>query len=120
MKRIICLVALLVIGCEKNIESDYVEPNEVGYDCEEVQSYYQESVAPIISNYCMGCHSTSNPSGGLALDSFDSAVNGIMNGEVINRINMESDESGFMPQYSEKLSQQQLEVIQNFSELLCQ
>jgi len=115
MKRIICLIALLVIGCEKNIESDYV-----GYDCEEVQSYYQESVAPIMSNHCIGCHSTSNASGSLALDSFDSVVDGIMNGEVINRINMESSNPLFMPMGSEKLSQQQLEVIQNFSELLCQ
>jgi len=115
MKRIICLIALLVIGCEKNIESDYV-----GYDCEEVQSYYQESVAPIMSNHCIGCHSTSNASGSLSLDSFDSVVDGIMNGEVINRINMESSNPLFMPMGSEKLSQQQLEVIQNFSELLCQ
>ena len=115
MKRIICLIALLVIGCEKNIESDYV-----GYDCEEVQSYYQESVSPIMSNHCIGCHSTSNASGSLSLDSFDSVVDGIMNGEVINRINMESSNPLFMPMGSEKLSQQQLEVIQNFSELLCQ
>jgi len=120
MKRIICLVAFLAIGCEKNIESDYIEPNDVGYDCEEVQSYYQESVAPIMSNHCVGCHSSSNPSGSLALDSFDNTVNGIMNGEVINRINMESSNPLFMPLGSEKLSQQQLEVIQNFSELLCQ
>tara|TARA_Y100000748_G_C15346692_1_gene430221 strand:- start:612 stop:743 length:132 start_codon:yes stop_codon:yes gene_type:complete len=42
-----------------------------------------------------------------------------MNGEVINRINMESSNPLFMPLGSEKLSQQQLEVIQNFSELLC-
>ena len=73
-----------------------------------------------MSNHCIGCHSTSNASGSLALDSFDSAVNGIMNGEVINRINMESSNPFFMPLGSEKLSQQQLEVIQNFSELLCQ
>jgi hypothetical protein len=115
MKRIISLIALFVIGCEKNIESDYV-----GYDCEEVQSYYQESVAPILSNHCIGCHSSSSASGSLALDSFDGAVSGIMNGDVINRINLEASSPLFMPQGSEKLSQQQLDIIQNFSELLCQ
>ena len=93
--------------CEKNIESDYV-----GYDCNEVISYYQESVAPVLSSHCIGCHSSSSASGSLALDSFDSVVDGIMNGEVINRINMESSNPLFMPMGSEKLSQQQLEVIQ--------
>jgi len=115
MKRIISLLTLFVIGCEKNIESDYI-----GYDCDEVISYYQESVAPILSNHCVGCHSGSSASGGLALDSFDGAVIGVMNGNVINRINLEASSPLFMPQGSEKLSQQQLDIIQNFSELLCQ
>jgi hypothetical protein len=115
MKRIISLIVLFMIGCEKNIEEDYV-----GYDCAEVQSYYQESVAPILSNHCIGCHSVSGASGGLALDSFDAAVSGIMNGDVLNRINLETSDSFFMPQGAEKLSQQQLDIIQNFSELLCQ
>ena len=115
MKRIISLLTLFVIGCEKNIESDYI-----GYDCDEVISYYQESVAPILSNHCVGCHSGSSASGGLALDSFDGAVIGVMNGNVINRFNLEASSPLFMPQGSEKLSQQQLDIIQNFSELLCQ
>ena len=120
MKRIIFLIAVFVISCEENIESDYIEPIDLGYDCEEIQSYYQESIAPIMSNHCNGCHSSSNASGGLALDSFDRAVNGIMDGEVIRRINMEPTNTLFMPMFSEKLSEQELEVIQNFSELLCQ
>ena len=115
MKRIISLLTLFVIGCEKNIESDYI-----GYDCDEVISYYQESVAPILSNHCVGCHSGSSASGGLALDSFDGAVSGIMNGDVINRINLDTSSPLFMPRGSEKLSQQELDIIQNFSELLCQ
>ena len=115
MKRIISLLVLFVIGCEKNIESDYV-----GYDCDEVVSYYQESVAPIISNHCVGCHSGPGASGSLTLDSFDATVDGIMNGDVIHRINMEISNPLFMPLGSEKLSQQQLDIIQNFSELLCQ
>jgi hypothetical protein len=43
-----------------------------------------------------------------------------MNGDVLNRINLETSDSFFMPQGAEKLSQQQLDIIQNFSELLCQ
>lgn len=120
MKRIIFLIIVFVFSCEENIESDYTEPTDLGYDCEETQLYYQESIELIMSNHCNGCHSSSNPSGGLALDSFNSAVNGIMDGEVISRINMEPSNTLFMPMFSEKLSPQQLEVIQVFSEMLCQ
>ena len=115
MKRIIIFIVLFMISCEENMEEDYA-----GYDCEEIQSYYQESVAPILSNHCTGCHAASSASGGLALDSFDAAVSGIMNGDVIQRINLETSDPWFMPQGSEKLSQQQLDIIQSFSELLCQ
>ena len=115
MKRIIILSVVFMIGCEKNIESDYVS-----YDCNEVFSFYEESVAPIMSVHCIGCHSESGASGGLALDNFNNTVDGIMNGSVIQRINMDPSNPLFMPLGSEKLSQQQIDIIQNFSELLCQ
>ena len=51
MKRIIFLIVVFVISCEENIESDYIEPTDIGYDCEEIQSYYQESIEPIMSNH---------------------------------------------------------------------
>ena len=115
MNRIIILSVVLMIGCEKNIESDYVS-----YDCNEVFSFYEESVAPIMSVHCIGCHSEAGASGGLALDNFNYTVDGIMNGSVIQRINMDPSNPLFMPLGSEKLSQQQIDIIQNFSELLCQ
>ena len=115
MNRIIILSVVFMTGCEKNIESDYVR-----YDCNEVFSFYEESVAPIMSDHCIGCHSESGASGGLALDSFDDTVNGIMNGSVIQRIKMDPSNPLFMPLGSEKLSQQQIDIIQNFSELMCQ
>ena len=101
MKRIISLLTLFVIGCEKNIESDYI-----GYDCDEVISYYQESVAPILSNHCVGCHSRSSASGGLVLDRFDGAVLGVMDVNVINRINLHASSPSSITRGSEKLSHQ--------------
>lgn len=102
------------MSCENNIESDYVT-----YDCEVLQSLYEESVAPILANQCITCHSTSNKSGNLALDSYDAAIEGIMNGHVLSRINMEVSNPLFMPIGSEKLSQESIEALQNFAEQLC-
>ena len=115
MNRIIILSLVFIIGCEKNIESDYVN-----YDCDEVFSFYEQSVVQIMSDHCTGCHAESGASGGLALDNFNNTVDGIMNGSVIQRIKMDPSNPLFMPLGSEKLSQQQIDIIQNFSELLCQ
>ena len=103
------------MSCETNIESDYIT-----YDCVEMKLLYEESVAPILASQCTACHSASNQSGNLALDSFDAAVGGIMSGNVISRINMEVSNPLFMPLGSEKLSQQSIDAIQNFEEQLCQ
>ena len=115
MKIIIYLFLLIVMSCETNIESDYII-----YDCAEMELLYEESVAPILASQCTACHSASNQSGNLALDSFDAAVGGIMSGNVISRINMEVSNPLFMPLGLEKLSQQSIDAIQNFAEQLCQ
>jgi len=114
MKIIIYLFFVLIMSCESNIESDYIT-----YDCEELQIFYEESVAPIFNNNCAGCHSATNKSGNLALDNFDVSVDGIMNGQVISRINMDISNPLFMPLGSEKLSQQDIDIVQSFSEQLC-
>ena len=43
-----------------------------------------------------------------------------MDGKVIERINLDISNPQFMPLGSTKLSQQELDIIQNFSELFCQ
>ena len=75
MKKSLLLIIAVIsyAGCEENVEQDYIT-----YDCDELRSYYTDSVKPILeSNGCTGCHVTSNPSGGLTLDSFENAVNGL-------------------------------------------
>jgi hypothetical protein len=42
-----------------------------------------------------------------------------MNGQVISRINMDISNPLFMPLGSEKLSQQDIDIVQSFSEQLC-
>ena len=123
-KSLLIIVAMVFfIGCEENVEEDYNNGSENGmpiYDCDELRSYYTGSVQPIL-NYkgCTGCHATTNPAGGLALDSFESVHSGIVNGSVLDRVGREPGEPGFMPQGGTKLSQDQLDILQGFSGMEC-
>ena len=117
MKKSLLLIIAVIFyaGCEENVEQDYIT-----YDCDELRSYYTDLVKPILeSNGCTGCHVTSNPSGGLVLDSFENAVNGIMHGNVLDRVNREPTDIGFMPKIGSKLSQNQLDILQGFSDMEC-
>ena len=120
---LIIIAVIFYTGCEENIEQDYIDDSEngtVSYDCDELRSYYTDSVKPIlVSKGCTGCHVTSNPSGGLALDSFENAVNGIMHGNVLDRVNREPTDIGFMPKIGSKLSQDQLDILQGFYDMEC-
>tara|TARA_B100001971_G_C17875125_1_gene375241 strand:+ start:188 stop:568 length:381 start_codon:yes stop_codon:yes gene_type:complete len=120
---LIIISVIFYTGCEENIEQDYINNSEnemVTYDCDELRSYYTDSVKFIlVDNGCTGCHVTSNPSGGLTLDSFENAIDGIMHGNVLNRVNREQTESGFMPQGGSKLSQDQLDILQGFYDMEC-
>ena len=106
MKRIIILSFALIMACEKNIESDYIS-----YDCEEIESFYIESVYPVMNNHCSGCH----PSYG----TFEGSVSAIILGEAINRVNLEITNPLFMPLGGEKLSRDEIDIITEFSSMLC-
>ena len=105
--KLFFLLVFVLSGCQKNVESDYIS-----YDCTELENYYVQSVAPILINNCVGCHPGYND--------FEGSVAAIMDGKVIERINSDISNPQFMPLGSTKLSQQELDIIQNFSELFCQ
>ena len=105
--KLFFLLLLVLSSCQKNVESSYFN-----YDCIEVEDYYKQLVAPILFNNCVGCHPGYN--------SFEGSVATIMEGKTIERINLNISDPRFMPLRGEKLSQQELDVIQNFSELFCQ
>ncbi len=106
---------ILCFSCENNIEEDYAALN----DCSEAEVYYQQNIVSIMLENCTGCHSASNPSGSLSLEDFNSTVDAIRDGSIINRINLEPSDPLFMPLGSEKLSEEQLQAIQDFSDILC-
>ena len=116
MKNTITITLLLCIcfsGCEKNVEEDH-EIKTV--DCSAVETYYNENVAPILSSNCVGCHPGQ---GGLSLDSYTSVYSAIKSGNVLDRVNRNSGENGFMPQVGQKLSNANLDILQTFFDMEC-
>ena len=104
------LLCICFSGCEKNVEEDH-EIKTV--DCE---TYYNENVAPILSSNCTGCHPGQ---GGLSLDSYTSVYSAIQSGNVLDRVNRNSGDNGFMPQGGQKLSNANLDILQTFFDMEC-
>jgi hypothetical protein len=116
LKNTITITLLLCIcfsGCEKNVEED---PENSTVDCSEVETYYNENVAPILSSNCTGCHPGQ---GNLSLNSYTSAYSAIKSGIVLDRVNRNSGENGFMPQGGQKLSNANLDILQTFFDMEC-
>ena len=107
------LLCICFSGCEKNVEEDH-EIKTV--DCSAVETYYNENVAPILSSNCVGCHPGQ---GGLSLDSYTSVYSAIKSGYVLDRVNRNSSENGFMPQVGQKLSNANLDILQTFFDMEC-
>ena len=119
LKKIINVVLfpfILFSGCENNVEENS-EDNPV--DCTEVETYYTENVAPILEFNCTGCHSGPTPTAGLSLDSYSNVRAAIKTGDVLDRVNRNSGDGGFMPNGGTKLSDTNLEILQTFFELEC-
>lgn len=107
------LLCICFSGCEKNVEEDH-EIKTV--DCE---TYYNGNVAPILSSNCSGCHSGITPAAGLSLDSYTSVYSAIKSGNVLDRVNRNSGDNGFMPQGGQKLLQPNLDILQTFFDMEC-
>jgi hypothetical protein len=107
------LLCICFSGCEKNVEED---PENNSVDCSVVKAYYTENVAPILSSNCTGCHPGQ---GGLSLDSYTNVYSAIKSGNVLDRINRNSGDNGFMPQGGQKLSYANLDILQTFFDMEC-
>jgi hypothetical protein len=107
------LLCICFSGCEKNVEEDH-EIKTV--DCSAVETYYNENVASILTSNCVGCHPGQ---GGLSLDSYTSVYSAIKSGNVLDRVNRNSGENGFMPQGGQKLSNANLDILQTFFDMEC-
>ncbi|MFL2983227.1 MAG: c-type cytochrome [Candidatus Neomarinimicrobiota bacterium] len=113
-KRLIILgmVSLGYFSCVNNVVESLEE------DCLEVETFYVEAIAPIMSQYCVGCHSGVAPSGGLMLDSFNSVYGSMALN--LERVNREQGSLGFMPSGGNKLSDEEIASLQSFLEMDCE
>ena len=107
---------LAFLACETNVEEDL----NAALDCSQVEEYYTENVKPILESNCTACHSGSSPYGGLSLDTYTTVYYAIKSGDVLDRIQREPNQPGFMPSGGQKLSIEDISVIQTFFEMECQ
>lgn len=85
------LAGLLFSSCYYDNEED-LYPFETA--CDTLNVTYTNTVKAIMDNSCVSCHQTSNPSGGVLLDSYDEVVVVANNGRLWGSIN---HEEGYSP-----------------------
>lgn len=111
-RLILPIFILCFFGCANNV----AEPPE--QDCSETESFYVESVAPILSQNCVSCHSGGSPAFDLSLDSFTSVRNSMES--ILDAVNRDQGSAGFMPQGGSKLTEDQITSLQSFFEMDCE
>ena len=111
----VILTIITFFACENNIAEDQIDQLE---DCTNVETYYSDSVLPIMEQRCTICHSGNAPSGGLGLESFSSVRNSMA--ATLDRVNRDQGSSGFMPQGGNKLTDNEISILQIFFEMECE
>ena len=81
--------------------------------CETNNPSFSECIMPIFSEHCIECHFHENSDGIMPLTSFTEIQDKIINGEIIESINQEI---GFMPKNGERLSAEQILIIEKWYE----
>ena len=74
---------------------------------------YDLCIQQIFSESCVGCHQYGNPSGGLQLQGYDQIYEAVINGDVLNRINLEQNNPLLMPK-GNKLSDLDIYLIEKW------
>lgn len=80
--------------------------------CDTTQFAFASTIKPIIDNYCLGCHSTSSPGGGIDLSSYTNVKTVATNGRLVGSVKQSPGFSA-MPKGS-KLSECQIKQIEKW------
>tara|TARA_B100001029_G_C14935559_1_gene380187 strand:- start:357 stop:725 length:369 start_codon:yes stop_codon:yes gene_type:complete len=96
------------LSCENNVSEPISE-------CSDLELYYENSVEPIMAQYCISCHQGGAPSGNLNLDSYLSFRLSISS--VIDRVTLEETSSKIMPPFGDKLSDSLINTLQEFYDM---
>jgi len=70
-----------------------------GSDCDTLNMSYAQDIQPILSTNCVGCHTSSAPSGGVALDTYNSVKSVASSGRLYGTV---AHLSGYKPMPPER------------------
>ncbi len=77
--------------------------NECVEACDSINVTYSQTIKPILSSYCQGCHSGSSPSGGISITNYSQTKSLAGNGKLMGTIEHQAGYSP-MPKNASKLS----------------
>jgi hypothetical protein len=110
IKSLIILFSLALIGCSEVSESDLIlveTPTET--------ISYNEHVKPIIDNNCINCHSNPAINGAsLPFSNYSELKFAVENTDLIDRMNRNPGDPGFMPLGGVKLPQNLINIVINW------
>ena len=81
--------------------------------CETDNPSFSDCVKPIFEKNCIGCHFQNNSNGIMPLSNFQEIRDNVINGKVIESIKRKV---GFMPTNGERLSTEEILIIENWKE----
>lgn len=90
--------------------------NECIEDCDSTQNSFAANVAPIMHDYCEGCHSGANPSGGVPLTNFAEIQDAALNGNLLYSL-YGSNGVSIMPENTTGLPDCYIHQIENWINL---
>jgi len=114
-----CTYDELLVGCMDSLALNYDPYAQVDdgscifSDCEVSSPSFTDCVEPIFIEHCWVCHFPSNPNGILSLSNYEEIRNQVLNGNVIESIKREV---GFMPKNGERLTVEEILIIENWKE----
>jgi hypothetical protein len=83
------ILSITAMGCHYRVEED-LYPS----DCNLNTVTYQSTIAPIMTAYCLGCHSTAANLGSVRLEGYDAVKTYVNNGRLLGSI---KHSPGFSP-----------------------
>lgn len=101
---------------QKNLLIEWINQGALNNSCEPttcdtIDVSFAENVFPIISANCTGCHSGSEPSGGIYLTNYTEISNQSLNGELLNAIKWNGLVEN-MPYDNDQLSDCKISIIE--------
>ena len=100
-------LSLITFSCTYTSEKDLVEPNDTSEPIT-----YSNQIKPIFDSNCIACHSSPAINGaGVSLTTYSSVKSAIENTNLVDRINWQPGQGGFMPLGVTRLPQNLIDLI---------